>query len=51
LATEEGLSRIDLTDITKTDYKSSGYDVAAKYHAATGEKWADESKTEKRLRV
>ena len=47
MATEEGLPRIDLTDITKTDYKSSGYDVAAKYHAATGAKWTDESKTEK----
>ena len=47
LAAEEGLLCIDLTTITKTDYKQSGYDVAVKYHAATGAKWTDESKTEK----
>lgn len=47
LAAEEGLLCIDLTTITKTDYKQSGYNEAVKYHAATGAKWTDESKTEK----
>ncbi len=47
LAAEEGLLCIDLTTITKTDYKQSGYNEAVKYHAATGAKWTDASKTEK----
>ncbi|MDE7306024.1 MAG: hypothetical protein K2N33_01400 [Clostridia bacterium] len=45
LAEEENLLCIDLTDVTKTDYKALGYDEASKYHAATGAKWVDEGKT------
>lgn len=47
LAAEENLLCVDLTNITKTDYKQLGYNEAVKYHAATGAKWADESKTTK----
>ena len=45
LAQEEGLLCIDLTATTVADYDALGYAEAVKYHAATGAKWADDSKT------
>lgn len=47
LGEELNLTVIDLTATTRADYKEKGYDEASKYHAATGAKWTDDTKTEK----
>lgn len=47
LATEESLLCVDLTALTRDDYKAKGYDEAIKYHSIKGGKWSDASKTAK----
>ena len=47
LGEELGVTVVDMTTLTRTEYKSLGYAEASKYHAATGAKWTDDSKTKK----
>ena len=47
LGAETGTVVVDLTAVTREEYKTLGYDEAVKYHAATGAKWADAGKTQK----
>ncbi len=45
LAAEKNITCVDLTTLTKNDYKTKGYDVAVKYHSIKAAKWTDDSKT------
>ncbi len=47
LGEEKNVDVVDLTELTKNDYIAKGYTEAAKYHAATGAKWTDDTKTAK----
>ena len=47
LGEELDVTVVDLKTLTGTEYKTLGYAEASKYHAATGAKWADESKSAK----